>query len=68
MHAARIDDKTLHGRPARRAADGLLVGIGAITHDKIRVIDLHDAEHGAVVLGRDNLCFKTSYRIAPDSA
>lgn len=60
VRAARIDEKTLLGdlKVEVLTAFG---GIGAIIHDKILVIDPHDAEHCAVVLGSHNLGFKASY-------
>jgi len=60
VRAARIDEKSLLGdlNVEPLTAFG---GIGAIIHDKILVIDPHDAEHCAVVLGSHNLGFKASY-------
>lgn len=62
MRAARIDEKSLLGdlKVEPLTAHGG-VGVGAIIHDKILVIDLHDAEHCAVVLGSHNLRYKASY-------
>jgi phosphatidylserine/phosphatidylglycerophosphate/cardiolipin synthase-like enzyme len=60
VRAARIDEKTLLGdlNVEPLTAYG---GIGAIIHDKILVIDPHDPQRCAVVLGSHNLGFKASY-------